>query len=88
MAFSDAFGANMCSLAVLFLADVLYGGGPILGEVGSFSIFAILLGTGVTAIYLVGLVARPKRPVFRMGIDSLTVLAVSVVGFVILYELK
>jgi cation:H+ antiporter len=88
MAFSDAFGTNLCSLAVLFLADILYGGGPILNEVGRFSTFAVLLGIWLTTVYLAGLVARPRQAVWRMGFDSLIVLATSAVGFLILYRLK
>jgi cation:H+ antiporter len=88
MTFSDAFGTNLASVALLFVADVLYVGEPLLSEVGRFSTFAVLLGTALTAIYLAGLVARPRRPLWRMGIDSLTVLVVSTVGFVILYHLR
>ena len=77
MTFSDAFGTNLASLALLFVADVLYVGEPLLNQVGRFSTFAMLLGIAVTAIYLVGLVARPRQAVWRMGIDSLTVLVVS-----------
>jgi len=47
----------------------------------------VLLGCALTAIYLAGLVARVRRGVWRMGIDSLTVLVVSSLGFVILYHL-
>lgn len=88
MAFSDAFGTNLCSIAVLFVADLLYAGPPILNEVGRFSSFAILLGTGVTAVYLTGLISRPSRSFLRMGADSVIVLFASVIGFVILYRLK
>lgn len=88
MAFADAFGTNLCSIALLFLADVIYPGPPILNEVGRFSLFAVMVGAGVTAIYLVGLVARPRRPVLRMGPDSVAVLAVAAAGFVILASLQ
>jgi cation:H+ antiporter len=87
MAFYDAFGTNLSSVVLLLLADVLYVGGPILSEVGRFSTFAVLLGIALTAIYLAGLVARPRRPFWRMGIDSVTVLVASAIGFVILYHL-
>jgi cation:H+ antiporter len=88
MTFSDAWGTNLTSLALLLLADILYEGGPILNEVGRFSIFAVLLGTGLTTIYLAGLVARPERAFLRMGVDSVAVLVVSTLGFVILYQIK
>jgi cation:H+ antiporter len=87
-AFYDAFGTNLSSVALLLLVDVLYVGGPVLSEVGRFSTFAVLLGTALTAIYLAGLVARPRRPLWRMGIDSVTVLVTSAVGFLVLYHLE
>jgi cation:H+ antiporter len=87
MTFSDAFGTNLSSLALLFLADVLYVGEPLLNQVGRFSTFAVLLGCALTAIYLAGLAVRAKRGLWRMGIDSLTVLVVATLGFVILYHL-
>jgi hypothetical protein len=62
--------------------------GPVLSEVGRFSSCAVLLGTALTAIYLAGLVGRPRQPLWRMGVDSVTVLVVSAVGFVILYHLE
>jgi cation:H+ antiporter len=88
MAFADAFGTNLCSTALLFVADLLYPGEPILNQVGNFSIFAVLLGCALTTVYLVGLVVRYRRPVLRMGVDSLTVLFTASVGFALLYGLK
>ena len=87
MTFADAFGTNLSSVALLFLADIIYAREPLLSEVGRFSIFAVLLGTALTAIYLASLVARPRRPLWRMGIDSAIVLVTSSVGLVILYHL-
>ena len=88
MTFADAFGTNLSSLALLFLADIIYVGEPLLSQVGRFSTFAVLLGCALTAIYLAGLVAQPRRGLWRMGIDSVTVLVVSIMGFVVLYHLK
>jgi cation:H+ antiporter len=88
MTFADAFGTNLSSLALLFMADIIYVGEPLLSQVGRFSTFAVLLGCALTAIYLAGLVARPRRGLWRMGIDSVTVLVVSIMGFVVLYHLK
>jgi cation:H+ antiporter len=88
MAFADAFGTNLCSTAMLFVADLFYPGEPILSRVGKFSTFAVLLGCALTAIYLVGLVIRYKRPVLRMGVDSLAVLLTATFGFVLLFGLK
>jgi cation:H+ antiporter len=88
MAFADAFGTNLCSTALLFVADLLYPGEPILNQVGKFSVFAVLLGCALTTVYLLGLVIRYRRPVLRMGVDSLTVLVAASLGFALLYGLK
>lgn len=87
MAFSDAFGTNLCSLALLFLADVIYPGPPLLSQVGPFALFAVLLGIALTGIYLVGLIARSRRAVLRMGVDSIAVIAAAVIGFTLLFQL-
>lgn len=88
MAFADAFGANLFSVLLIFLADVFYSGGPVLNEVGRFSLFAILLGIVLTAIYLAGLIERRKAVVRRMGVDSLLVLLVYIGGLFMLYRIR
>jgi len=88
LAYSDAFGTNLCSVALLFVADLVYPGGPILNEVGPFSTFAVLLGCALTAIYLVGLVVRHPMAILRMGLDSLAVLFAAGGGLVLLSSLK
>ena len=88
LAFADIFGTNLFDLALVTLADAGYGGGPVLNQVGRFSIFAALLGIAVTAIYLGGLIERRDRVVLRMGVDSAMVLVVYLGGLVVLYGLR
>lgn len=88
MAFSNIFGANILDTAVIFLADLAFAGGPVLGEVGTFSLIGSLLGLMVTGVYLVGLLERRKRVVLGMGIDSLLVLLLYVAGVGLLYTLR
>jgi cation:H+ antiporter len=88
MTFADAFGTNMFSLALLFMVDVLYPGEPVLSQVGDFALFSTMLGIALTAIYLIGIVLRPRRSVLRLGYESIAVLVVSAAGFVILYDLR
>lgn len=88
MAFSNIFGANILDMAVLFLADLVHGGGPVLNAVGPFSLVAALLGGAVTVVYLVGLLERRKRVVAGMGLDSLVVLALYMGGMVLLYTMR
>src|ERR687891_2020552 len=68
MAFADAFGTNLFSIILLFFADVVYPKQPLLNEAGRFSVFAILLGIAVTAVYLAGLILRSNYSILRIGL--------------------
>lgn len=88
MAISDIFGTGLFNVALVFFVDVVYAGGPVLNEVGQFSVFASLIGALLAAIYLVGLIERRDRTIARMGIDSFAVLAAYLGGLVLLYQLR
>jgi cation:H+ antiporter len=76
------------SLFLLFVVDLFYSGGPVLNEAGRFSQFAVLLGIVVTTLALSGLIARPRHQILRMGLDSLLVICMSIVGLVLLYGIR
>jgi cation:H+ antiporter len=88
LAFADIFGTNLLDIALIALADAVYSGGPVLGEVGAFSAFAALLGIAVTAIFLGGLIERRDKVVLRVGVDSLLVLLVYAGGLAVLFRLR
>jgi cation:H+ antiporter len=87
MAFGDAFGSNLCSIALLYFADLAYPEGALLNQVTASSLLATLLGILSAAIYLGGLLRRARVTVLRLGIDSLLALAVYVLGLVLIYRL-
>jgi cation:H+ antiporter len=76
------------NVTLVFLIDALYGGGPVLNEVGRFSLFASLMASALGGIYLVGLIERRDRTVARMGIDSFAVLLVYLGGLWLLYRMR
>jgi cation:H+ antiporter len=88
MALSDIFGTNLFNMVILFVADLLYAGPPVLAEVGAFAGVGALLALVLTAIFLVGLIERRDRTVARMGWDSLTAIVVYLAGLGVLYQLK
>ncbi|MDJ0388496.1 sodium:calcium antiporter [Roseomonas sp. E05] len=88
MAYADIFGTNIIDIALIFLIDAAYGSGLVLNEVGSFSVFAALLGTAVTLIYLAGLIERKDMTLGRLGLDSWVVVAVYLGGVAVLYTLR
>lgn len=79
MAFSDIFGGN-AFLPVLFLLAELLSGQSVLARAQHSDIYLGALGILVTSFYIYGLIFRPRRQVLRMGIDSLLVLILYVIG--------
>lgn len=88
MAIADIFGANLFGLALLFVVDVAYRGGPVIAQLGRFETFAALLAIAVTGLFVAGLVERSHRRVLRMGVDSIAVLMAYAAGIVILYFMR
>lgn len=81
MAVSDIFGGN-AFLPVLFLMASIIGGDAILPSLQPSDMYLTGLGIILTGIYLIGMVMHSKKQFFRMGIDSIIVLLVYVIGLV------
>ena len=81
LAFSDIFGGN-AFLPVLFLPASFLSGGSVLPYAANTDIYLTSLGIVLTMVYLWGLIFRPQRQYFRLGPDSLVVLALYAVGTV------
>jgi cation:H+ antiporter len=79
LAMGDIFGGN-AFLPVLFLLVTLISGNPVLPHANASDIYLSALGALLTAIYLVGLVFRPRRQILGMGPDSVVVLGLYLVG--------
>jgi cation:H+ antiporter len=88
MAYGNIFGANILDLSIIFAADVVYPGGPVLNEVGLFSAVAGLLGIALTTVFLVGLLRRRRRVTAGLGHDSAAVLLLYVAGLAMLFTLR
>ncbi|MFL5781863.1 MAG: sodium:calcium antiporter [Thermoleophilaceae bacterium] len=82
LVFSDIFGGN-AFLPVLFLVADLIAGRQVLLGAADTDVWMAGLGILLTAIYLVGIVMRPKRRLFgRLGVDSLAVILIYALGIV------
>lgn len=79
LAVSDIFGGN-AFLPVLFLVATLISGETVLPRAEKTDIYIAGLGILLTVVYLYGLIFRPRQRVLRMGIDSLIVLVLYVLG--------
>jgi cation:H+ antiporter len=79
LAFSDIFGGN-AFLPVLFLAAVLISGKPVLPQAHATDIYLTAIAILLTLVYMLGLIFRPKRKILGMGVDSLVVLILYLIG--------
>ncbi|MEO6890319.1 MAG: sodium:calcium antiporter [Ktedonobacteraceae bacterium] len=86
LAVSDIFGGN-AFLPVLFLLITLLSGQSVLPQAKNTDIYLASLGVLLTAVYICGLIFRPKRQFFDLGIDSIVVLVLYIVGTVGLFTI-
>ncbi|WP_027132777.1 sodium:calcium antiporter [Geminicoccus roseus] len=87
MAVGDIFGTNLFNIALIFLADLVYQGEPVLGMAGRFEAVAALLALILTGLFVLGLLERKDKTVMRMGYDALAAIVFFVVGLVVLFFL-
>jgi cation:H+ antiporter len=79
LAVSDIFGGN-AFLPVLFLPATVLSGKAVLPHAASTDIYLTALAMLLTLVYAAGLLFRPQRRVARMGVDSLVVLVLYLIG--------
>jgi cation:H+ antiporter len=87
MAFGDAFGTCLFSMMLVYPADLALPGAPLFGRVGPDALVATLLGILTVTVYLVGLLHRGRRPVWRVGVDSLVVAVLYGIGLALIARL-
>jgi cation:H+ antiporter len=81
MAMSDIFGGN-AFLPCLFLLGSIISGQPLISNLVPTDMFLTGLGILLTGIYMIGLIFRLKTQYARMGIDSIIVIVVYILGVV------
>lgn len=87
LAFSDIFGGNAFS-PVLFLPATVLSGQSVLPQAKNSDIYLASLAVLLTAVYIYGLIFRPKRQFCFLGIDSIVVLLMYTVGIVGLFAIS
>lgn len=86
LAIGDVFGGNAFQVCLFLLAD-LVAGSPVLPTAGRLNSWLASLGVGLTAIYAIGIVARPQRCRARLGPDSILAIVVFGLGIAGLFVL-
>ena len=88
LAVGDVFGANLFNVAMIFTIDLFLRGAPVLQSAGSFEALAALLALLLTGTFVVGLLERGDRTLFRMGYDSIAALFIYGGGVIVLAVLS
>jgi cation:H+ antiporter len=87
LAMSDIFGGN-AFLPVLFLVATAISGKAVLSGANASDIYLSALAGVLTLVYAVGLLFRPQKKIAGMGIDSLVVLVLYLVGIAGLFAIS
>lgn len=87
LAIGDIFGGN-AFLPTLFMLATILSGTPILSQIQNVDIYLASLGALLTIIYIYGLIFSSKKQFFWLGIDSIAVLFVYILGVIGLFFIK
>ena len=79
LAMGDIFGGNAFQVCLFLVADLI-AGKAVLPLAGRQNSWLAILGIGLTSVYAVGIIFRPKRCYARLGADSIFVIALFVLG--------
>ncbi len=78
MAMGNLLGSNVFNVFVLGITDLFYREGSLYTVISYNHLLSILASILMTAVVAVGLVIRPEKKLWRMSIDTLTILIVYV----------
>jgi cation:H+ antiporter len=84
MAIGDIFGTNIFNILLIFVADTVYNGEPVLSQAGRFEVIGAILAVLMTGIFIIGLLERKDRTLLRMGYDSAAALLTFAAGLSLL----
>ncbi len=87
LAMGDIFGGN-AFLPVLFLPATVLAGAAVLPAAGPSDIYLTALGALLTVVYMAGLIFRPRTLILRMGVDSVAVIVLYLLGIAGLVTLQ
>jgi cation:H+ antiporter len=87
MAMSDIFGGN-AFLPVLFMVATVLSGKSVLPLAHKTDIYLTGLGILLTIVYICGLMFRPRKQLFWMGVDSFLVMIVYLIGLLGLFVIS
>ena len=79
LAMGDIFGGNAFQVCLFLVADLI-AMKPVLPTAGDQNSWLAILGIGLTSVYAIGIIFRPKRCYLWLGADSLFVIVLFALG--------
>jgi cation:H+ antiporter len=86
LAIGNLFGSNLFNIFALGITDLFYTQGRFLGDIDPTMTLAAILGVTLTAMGLVGNVARIEKRFFFIEIDGLVIAVTYLLGMTLLYQ--
>jgi cation:H+ antiporter len=87
LAMGDIFGGNAFQLTLFLFADFL-AGQPVLPQAGTSNAWLGALGIVMTVVYATSILIRLKRRHFGLGLDSIVVTLIYILGFIGLVQIS
>ncbi|WP_276368987.1 hypothetical protein [Chryseolinea sp. H1M3-3] len=84
MAMGNLLGSNVFNIAILAILDLFYIEGPLFGSISGTHSLSILASIIMTAVVAIGLVIRPERKAWRLGVDTWIILIIYMLLLLIL----
>ncbi|MAM35433.1 MAG: hypothetical protein CMH28_10210 [Micavibrio sp.] len=88
MAITNIMGSNLIMTFLVFPVDIFFRSGAVINEIGLAERIALGSGVILTAIYCLGLLIRPRRKIFTLGIDSALILVGYILSLLALYMVR
>jgi len=86
MAIGNLFGSNMFNMFAIGLTDIFYTDGRFLATIDPAFLIVGMLGLLMTAVGLVGNLARLERRIWIIEVDSLALFIIYITGMLLLYQ--
>jgi cation:H+ antiporter len=87
MAIGSLLGSNLFNIAIIPVTDIFFTQGPILAHVSPNHILTAVLGIVMTNVVIIDLIYRAKRVPWRIGWESISLIALYFVGTITLFQL-
>ena len=87
MAVGNVLGSNIFNIFILFIDDLFYTKGHLLKDASEHNMLTVLTIVVMSAIAIVGITYKHQKTVYFLGWDTMLMLLIFIINFVLLYRL-